>query len=103
LLGAPEKIIVSGGITRSPLWMQLAADVFGFRLETTGSQNDSTVGAALVMLSSLNKDGRIITPICKDPVVFEPSDVSRAALLERYAHYKELYERTAPKGVVQPV
>jgi gluconokinase len=96
LLGRPTRIIVSGGITKSPMWMQLASDVFGLRLETTGSQNDSTVGAALVMLSALKGEKEIHPAEGMRPEVFVPCEASAAMLGGRYERYLQLYDATTP-------
>ncbi len=96
LLGRPTRIIVSGGITKSPMWMQLASDVLGLRLETTGSQNDSTVGAALVILAALKGETKIRPAEGMRPVAFEPDEGSATLLKKRYERYLQLYAATTP-------
>lgn len=98
LAGEPERTVVSGGITNSPLWMQMAADVFGIALETTGAQNDSTVGAALVAIEALEKTGRIEAPAAADPRTYRPDDASSGLLAVRFGRYLEYYGMLAPRG-----
>ena len=52
----PERILISGGIMHSPFWLQLACDLLGRDLWTTGTKNDSTMGAVLVALQSVGGD-----------------------------------------------
>lgn len=50
---APEKIIVSGGITNSKRWEQMLADIFGREIFISDYSNASTVGAgALALLAA---------------------------------------------------
>ena len=45
----PEKVIISGGGAMSPLWRQIAADVFNLPVVTvSGSGEGGAYGAALV-------------------------------------------------------
>lgn len=48
--GRPEQVLVSGGITNSEPWMQMAARIMRRELLVTGTANESTVGGALVAL-----------------------------------------------------
>lgn len=96
LAGPPSRIVVSGGITRSSGWMQLAADIFGLELETTGSANDSTVGAALVALSGLEGKVSVEPPEEGPSAVYTPITRNREALMERYGRYVRMYESTTP-------
>jgi len=96
LTGPPSRIVVSGGITRSAEWMQLAADIFGLKLETTGSANDSTVGAALVAISGLEGESAVELPEEEPSAVYEPVAKNREALMERYGKYLGMYASTAP-------
>ena len=44
----PDRIILSGGGTRSPLWKQMLADVFGTRCEMVNALEGAAYGAALL-------------------------------------------------------
>ncbi len=45
---APERIGISGGITQSPFWTQMAADVFNLPVEENTGKHASLLGAAYV-------------------------------------------------------
>ena len=44
---APARVRAAGGITRSPVWLQMFADVLGMPVETTGSRELGALGAAM--------------------------------------------------------
>lgn len=48
LTGAPDMTLLTGGITHSPAWMQLAADLFGRTLSVSDQPHASTLGAVAV-------------------------------------------------------
>lgn len=92
--GAPERILISGGIMNSPFWLQLASDLLGRELWTTGAKNDSTLGAILVALSSINGEVDIQQP-AEPSIVCRPSSPERTRLYrERFAKYLDLYQAT---------
>jgi gluconokinase len=91
--GRPDRVVVSGGIVNSDLWMQMAADVFGRELDTTGVINDSTVGGALVALQAVGGSesrvlDRYIPQIARS---LEPHDGAVQLSEERYERYLEIY------------
>ena len=92
--GRPDRIVVSGGIVNSDLWMQMAADVFGRELHVTGAINDSTVGGALVALEAVGgcNAGVIDGHTAKIARSVEPRDSAVELFKERYARYLQLYQ-----------
>lgn len=92
--GEPEEIRISGGIMNSPFWLQLAADIFGRELGTTGFTNDSTVGAALFALQAMGGIERIedYRPPVTDRVTPQPGRVD--LLRKRFDKYLKFYEAT---------
>jgi gluconokinase len=95
MVGEPEKIVISGGIMNSKFWLQMAADIFGRELLTTGVTNDSTVGAAVIGIQAAGG--------LKQASDFEPA-LTRATpspskniklYQERFQKYLELYRLTA--------
>ncbi len=97
LAGAPEKIVISGGIMHSRFWLQMAADIFGRELLTTGVTNDSTVGAAIVGLAAaggLKKTGGF-TPDLRQAT--PPPSKNRRVYQERFQKYLELYRSTTTR------
>lgn len=53
--GEPEKIFVNGGLARSPLWVQMLADVFGKDVYLSESHHSAAWGAAWTALVALGK------------------------------------------------
>lgn len=97
--GNPQRILVSGGILQSPLWLQLAADLLGRELWTTGTKNDSTVGAALVALASLRGEVEVRAEQFAYPrLAASPSGEANTRLYrKRFRKYVELYH--AAQGI----
>lgn len=92
--GRPDRVVVSGGIMNSDLWMQMAADVFGRELHVTGAINDSTVGGALVALEAIGgcNAGVIDGHTAKIAGSVQPRDSAVELFKERYARYLQLYQ-----------
>ena len=94
-IGPIERIYASGGFSRSPIWLQLMADIFQKKVVVTGSADASAVGAAqlgfyaLGILPGLDAAALLV----KVESVYEP-DAGRAAVYEHnYRVFTELYTR----------
>jgi len=93
LAGVPERILISGGIMHSPFWLQLACDLLGRDLWTTGTKNDSTMGAVLVALQSVGGDKA--RQHLEPTVVCSPSSPERTNTYRgRFQKYLEFYHAT---------
>lgn len=92
--GAPEEIIISGGIMNSEFWLQMAADIFGRELSTTGYTNDSTVGAALIALQAIGGVERIEDYLPPITGRIAPCPERRELYQKRFQRYLELYKLT---------
>ncbi|WP_252502073.1 gluconokinase [Sporosarcina sp. Marseille-Q4943] len=55
LAGKPDKIMASGGFARSPLWLQILADVFNQQVDVPLSHQSSAWGAAWLALYSIGE------------------------------------------------
>ncbi|KKI94156.1 gluconokinase [Bacillus sp. SA1-12] len=55
LAGKPEKIYVNGGLSRSPLWLQMLADMFGKEVYISESHHSAAWGAAWTGLVAIGK------------------------------------------------
>ena len=44
--GEPKKISVNGGLSQSPLWVQIMADVFGKEIHLSDTHHNAAWGAA---------------------------------------------------------
>lgn len=97
--GPATEIRVAGGFTRSPLWLQIVADVLGRRLHLVESPEASALGAALLALR-----GAGIVERFEDlaPLVDATSDAGGDGSAEiapdgqlhaRYARLYEVYQR----------
>jgi gluconokinase len=53
--GEPEKIYVNGGLARSPLWLQMMADVFGAEIYVSESHHSAAWGAAWTAMVGIGK------------------------------------------------
>ncbi|WP_066068129.1 gluconokinase [Neobacillus soli] len=55
LTGEPEKVYVNGGLARSPLWLQMMADIFEAEIYVSESHHSAAWGAAWTSLVAINK------------------------------------------------
>lgn len=55
LAGPPKKICVNGGLTKSPLWVQILADVFGQEIHLSDTPYSAAWGAAWTALVGVEK------------------------------------------------
>lgn len=92
----PDSIIVAGGGTKNPVWMQILADVAGMPVQVTEPWQTASYGDACMAaigcgiledFSALKKAIPLSRPVMPDP--------QRHALYQRYLDlYENLYERT---------
>jgi gluconokinase len=88
----PERILVSGGIVRSPVWLKMAADIFGSPIELTDTEHASILGAVRIGQKVLGYLKSLRGVECEKARVVEPG--ARGAFSNRYERYLEWYERT---------
>ena len=55
IVGDREAVVVTGGFTRSRVWLQIMADIFGTRLLLYENTVDSTLGAVLMGFKAINR------------------------------------------------
>jgi ribulose kinase len=90
-----KRIVVAGGATNSPLWLQIHADTIGAPLELTEVADAPALGCAILAAHGAGRFATIEEG-CKAMVrrraVIEP-DRSRTRLYEQdiYPHYRALY------------
>ena len=93
--GGPDKILISGGIVQSPVWLQLAADLFGVPLGLTSLEHASLLGAIMIGCKVLG-DLSSLRQVKHTPASYiHPR--RNEALAERYQRYLFWYEATATK------
>jgi gluconokinase len=91
VVGHPREVRATGGFTRSPMWVQILADVFGQRLRLPVVQEASSFGAAYLAMMGLGL-ARGIDDIT-ELVTIEGETMPDAANHERYAGLYDLYMR----------
>lgn len=82
----------TGGILNSPVWMQMAADVFGQDLMTGKYAHDSLIGAAVMALAAV---GELETPadFCPEySKMIEANPERHEMYRSRFQRYLELYQ-----------
>ena len=89
--GMPRNVLMSGGILKSPLWSQMAADIFQRELLATGAANDSTVGAALIALESVGGIDSVRDYQPDVIMTFTPRDDKVRIYESRFRTYLDLY------------
>jgi gluconokinase len=95
--GAPTEIRAAGGFTRSPLWLQIVADVLGQPLALCESPEASALGAAQLAMLGAGIVARFedLAPLVRTGDTVAP-DASRHALYGRlYAIYQRVYEHVS--------
>lgn len=94
-----REMRVVGGVSKSPLWMQVKADILNRSVSTLREKDAACLGAAVIAMRAMG-----LYPSCEDAVracvrvdrVYEP-DPARARLYEeQYERYTHLYEALKP-------
>ena len=93
-LQAGPIVHLTGGITRSPLWVQILADVLGVRLAPGEAADASVVGAAMLGQWALGQAGsleELAQRVPPGPRV-EPDMRKHAAYVEEHQRWQGLYQ-----------
>lgn len=92
--GGEETILVSGGLARSRVWLQILADIFGKRIALPTTPQSSAWGAAWCALVGIGKEAgfREIKKHIAISDVIEPDHERHETYKERYALYEKLCE-----------
>lgn len=92
------ELLAIGGATRSPLWMQIKADVTGLPVVVTANPDATPLGAA--MLAAIGTGGGTVDELVGDWVQrsagYVPDPDTRATYDRLYAVYAGLYPALAP-------
>ncbi|MBA2754385.1 MAG: xylulokinase [Chloroflexia bacterium] len=92
---APERIVVAGGGSRSPLWLQMIADVHGRPVTPLATVDQSAVGAAL--LAAAGTGERRLADLARDWPVLGTTVFPDEARHRRYADLFPIYRATYGK------
>lgn len=84
------QINISGGFTKSEVWVQTLADVTGKKLAILQADDASAVGAAFIALKTVGvmKD---YPKASNDLIIFEPNPANRDIYNRNFSIYKQLY------------
>lgn len=98
VVGEPREIRVAGGFVKSPLWLQIVADVLGRKLTLVEAAEASSLGAAQLALRGAGIVARFedLAPMITPGEAVAP-DADRHRLYERlYALYQQVYAAVRP-------
>jgi len=98
LAGQPVNLFASGGFARSPLWLQIVADIFGHPVKVPESHQSSAWGAAWFALLAIGEVSSL--EAIKDSIpmkqTYEPDVISHEVYKELYVTYRQLYAALKP-------
>ena len=86
---APTRIVMAGGGARSPLWRQIAADVFGLPVHALATTDQAAVGAALLAAAGVGGLDPVAT--ARAWASYGPALPPTTAGISRYADLTALY------------
>ena len=92
--GTPERIMLSGGVTSSPFWLQMTVDMFGQAMEVSSLQHASAVGAVKMGLMAHGIDQPQPGLEDENPRIVHPNDERTPQLREEFERYLAAYEQT---------
>ena len=84
-------------VKRSPLWMQILADVLGESLRPVEVSDASVAGAAMLGFKALGRAasiGALAAHVSASPAV-RPDPARHERYLELHQHFQQLYQRLA--------
>lgn len=90
LAGKSEKVYVNGGLARSPLWLQMLADVFGKPIVVPESHHSAAWGAAWTLLVATGEASSF-----EDIKKNIPMKETLTPNHQNHERYREIYEKYA--------
>ena len=95
----PTRVVAAGGAARSPLWLQIHADVSGLPLVLTRVPEGPALGSAVIAATAAGHYPDL--PTASDAMVqidrqVDPDPAAHAVYREVYQRYKALYPATQP-------
>lgn len=86
------QINVSGGFTKSAIWVQTLADITGKPMAVIQTDDASAVGAALLALKKIEKQADYPALDTSDQKIFKPDMHNNAIYNQLFAIYKQAYQ-----------
>jgi gluconokinase len=98
-----SPIHLTGGITRSALWMQILADVLGERLAPVEAADASATGAAMLGQWALGQVGSLEEAAgrVKPGEIIAPDVPRHAAYIKQHKRWQGLYEKLKVGPVIR--
>lgn len=96
--GQVKDIRVSGSFTKSPLWLQIMADIFGEHITLPQNSEGAAFGAAVLgfIASGEMKDISDTANLIKPKKVYKPQVENKEVYEELFDIYSSLYEKLQP-------
>lgn len=94
-----DEIIISGGVTKNPLWLQILADMTGRPITIAGSSNASCLGAAIAAAVGLGWYENLVTAAVEMSTHgrrVEPDESKAAVYAEVFERYLNTYTALSP-------
>lgn len=94
-----DKIIVSGGGSKSPVWMKVKADILGRPVYKAACADTGALGGAIlgaVVLGIYKTIEEASMQMLNEPEMIEPDMEYHKIYQERYEQYRELYLKLRP-------
>ncbi|MGO3648353.1 gluconokinase [Agrococcus casei] len=92
--GIPERIMLSGGVTSSPFWLQMTVDMFGQPMRVSSLQHASAVGAVKMALMANGESPDQPALQDTEPRIVHPNPERTAELRVEFERYLAAYEQT---------
>ena len=93
-----EKMLIVGGGAKSPVWMQMFADIYNTEIENTNiDQAAATLGAAALALKGVGvwSDYTPLDAVHQTQVVYSPTESSKVYEEQVYPRFEKLTELLA--------
>jgi gluconokinase len=89
--GIPKNILLSGGILKSKVWLQMAADIFQRPLSPDRTDQSSLMGAAY-LAEDILLGHRVRPQADRSAAAVLPDPGNRSYFQARYERYQQLYQ-----------
>lgn len=88
---APTKIVMAGGGAKSPLWRQIAADMFGLPVHALATADQAAMGAALLAASGAS--GADPVTLAQSWAAYGAVQEPNTAIAPRYAELFQIFRK----------
>ena len=83
---------VTGGPTKSPIWLQMLADLTGMQLEIPQVEETGCLGAALMAMQGTGAEISQVLVLKAEMLKVQPNPANFAAYQQKYQRYQQLTE-----------